>query len=100
MLRLDYAHKVIKHKIYYAGFGEIQNAIDDGMCMRESKDELSFLYVKDNVKPEIYFLVLKTTAAGKELWLTTFYRIRKKQYAKKLRPYDILRPHAEREFMG
>jgi hypothetical protein len=100
MLRLDYAHKLIRHDIYYEGFGEIQNTIDNGMCMREGPNELAFLYVKDNISPEIYFLVIKTPYAKNELWLKTFYRIRKAQYAKKLRPYSILRAHAENEFMG
>ena len=100
MLRLDYAHKIIKHKIYYEGFGEIQNTIDNGLCMREAVNELSFLYVKDPVTREIYYLVIKTNESRRELWLKTFYRIRKPQYAKKLRPNRILREHAERDFMG
>jgi len=99
-LRLDYAHKIIRHKIYYDGFGEIQNTIDSGLCMLESQYELSFLYVKDNIAPEIYYLVLKTTARRHELWLKTFYRIRKAQYSKKLKPHLIIRDHADREFMG
>jgi hypothetical protein len=46
------------------------------------------------------YLVLKTPAGRHELWLKTFFRIRKRQYAKKLRPYAVIRPHAESEFMG
>jgi len=97
-LRRDYALKLIKHNIDYNGFSEIQNTIDNGHCLREKPNHLAFLFVKDNIKPEIYFLLIKTDKTREELWLVTFHRIKKSQFTKRLVPSNIIRPHVE-EFM-
>jgi hypothetical protein len=99
-LRLDYAKKLVRHRIRYEGFSEIQNTIDNGMCMIADEYRLKFLYVKDQVRPEIYFLLIKTDSTRSELWLVTFHRVKKKQFTSRLDPSSIIRPHAEREFMG
>lgn len=99
-LRLDYALKLIRHDINYDRFGAIQNTIDNGICMVEDQYRLRFLYVRDNVRPEIYFLLLKTDKARGELWLVTFHRIQKKQFTDRLNPSKIIREHAEKDFMG
>lgn len=100
-LKHDYAVKLItKHQINFAGFDEIQNAIDHGYCLRDSPNHLSFLFVKDKFRPEVYFLILKTDATRNELWLVTFHRIKQKQFERRLKGAEILREHAEDEFMG
>jgi len=100
-LKLDYAQKLVhKHKINFAGFEEIQNAIDKGFCLRDNPNHLSFLYVKEPVRPEIYFLLLKTNALKNELWLVTFHRLKKKQFERKLRESELIREHADDSFMG
>lgn len=99
-LRLDYARKLIRHGIKYEGFAYIQDTIDNGMCLLEDNYRLKFFYVRDNIRPEIYFLLLKTDRARRELWLVTFHRIRTKQFTNRLTPSQIIREHVEREFMG
>ena len=81
-------------------FRRFQNTIDNGMCMIADEYRLKFLYVKDQVRPEIYFLLIKTDTTRSELWLVTFHRVKKKQFTSRLDPGSIIRPHAEREFMG
>src|SRR5271168_641699 len=66
-LRLEYARKLLKHGVRYEGFFHIQDTIDSGMCMIEDDHHLRFLYVKDNIHPEIYFLLLKTDKSRREL---------------------------------
>ncbi len=68
--------------------------------MLQPPNELAFLYVKDKIKPIVYNLILKTDVAGTEVWLKTFYRIKRKQYPKKLNPDQIIQDHFEEEFMG
>lgn len=97
---MDYAKKLIPRTANYAVFSEIQSAIDHGICMLESHNELSFTYVKDHVAPEIYFLLIKTTGKRDELLLKTFYRITRVQFGKKLKADRILRAHVETDFMG
>jgi hypothetical protein len=99
-LRLDYARKLIRHGVMYEGFSYIQDTIDNGMCLIEDEYRLKFLYVRDNIQPEIYFLLLKTDRSRNELWLVTFHRIRQKQFTGRLDPESIIREHSEREFMG
>lgn len=100
-LRLDYARKLLlKHQIKYEAFSHVQTAIDCGICIIEDKYHLRFLYVRDNIKPEIYLLVLKTDRSRRELWLVTFHKLRKKQFTERLEPSQIIRPHQEAEFMG
>ena len=100
-LRLDYAKKLLtKHKVRYQGFEYIQEAIDNGMCIQENETHLRFLYAKDNVKPEIYLLVVKTDARRKELWLVTFHKIGKRQFSAKTAPKAVIRLHMERDFSG
>ena len=97
---LDYARKLRRHDIKYEGFSYIQETIDNGMCLIESDYQLKFLYVRDRVLPEIYFLLLKTDRHRRELWLVTFHKIRVKQYMNRLNPKNIIREHAEPDFMG
>lgn len=78
----------------YSGFHEIQNTIDNGLCMAEGPHHLAFLYVKDRFKPEIYFLLVKTNKRRNELWLVTFHRLQLEQYTKRLKPTRIVRRHA------
>ena len=70
------------------------------MCLLEDDHHLRFLYVRDNVRPEIYFLLLKTDKSRRELWLVTFHKLRKKQFTDRLDPERIIRAHMEYEFMG
>lgn len=98
-MRIDYARKVVvKHSIVYFEFNEIQNTIDNGHCLSVDEYHLEFLYVKDKIKPVIYFLSLKTDATRNELWLVTFHRITKKQFTKRLKPSQIVRIHSDEEF--
>jgi hypothetical protein len=99
-LRLDYARKLISHGIKYEAFLYVQETIDNGMCMLEDAYHLRFLYVRDAIRPEIYFLLLKTDRSRRELWLVTFHRLRKKQFSNRIDPGKIIRPHAEQKFMG
>jgi hypothetical protein len=100
-LRLDYARKLLhKHKVRYEIFEFIQETIDKGMCIKEGAHHLRFLYVRDNVRPEIYFLLIKTDATFRELWLVTFHKLRRKQFSDRTDPNAIIRPHAEPDFMG
>lgn len=100
-LRRDYARKVfLKHQMTYQGFEYIQETIDRGMCILEGSNHLRFLYVKDNVRPEIYFLLLKTDATRRELWLVTFHKLRKRQFSDRTDPKTIIRYHLESEFTG
>jgi hypothetical protein len=71
-LRLDYARKIMGHRIKYEGFVQIQDTIDNGICMIEDEYRLTFLYVKDNVRPEIHFLLLKTLESAE--FSATFWR--------------------------
>lgn len=95
-----YGWKLLRHGIDYNLFGEIQNTIDNGMCMLEAPYKLSFLYVQDKTKPVIYSLIIKTDRARRELWLVTFHRIKREQFHKRLKPRQIIREHVEDEFMG
>ena len=97
-LRRDYALKLVKHKIDYHTFGEIQNTIDSGYCLRVDESRMAFLYVKDPLKPEVYFLLLKTDRTRSELWLVTFHRIRKAQFDRRLKAGMLIREHLD-EFM-
>jgi hypothetical protein len=99
-LEINYARKLLRHGLTYEDFDQIQDTIDNGLCVREDANRLSFLYIKDNVRPEIYFLHLKTAAMGSELWLVTFHRIRQKQFDRRLNRGPTIREHIEREFMG
>jgi hypothetical protein len=99
-LRLDYAKKLLRHGMMYDGFGFIQNTIDNGHCLIKDRNHLRFLYVRDNVRPEIYFLVLKTDRSKQEIWLVTFHKLRKKQFTNRLDPSRIIRAHIDSEFMG
>jgi hypothetical protein len=99
-LEITYARKLLRHGLTYEGFDQIQDTIDNGLCIREGGSRLSFLYIKDDVKPELYFLHLKTARMRTELWLVTFHRIRQKQFNKRLTFGPTVREHIEREFMG
>lgn len=99
-LRRDYALKLLSHGVKFEGFSYIQDTIDHGMCLLEDDHHLRFLYVRDNVRPEIYFLLLKTDKSRRELWLVTFHKLRKKQFTDRLDPERIIRAHMEYEFMG
>ena len=94
-----YGWKLLRHGINYNLFGEIQKTIDNGICMFEPTYRLSFLYVPDPIKPVIYFLMIKTDRTRRELWLVTFHRIKREQYPKRLKPRQIIRPHAEDELL-
>ncbi len=90
----EYAKKFVKNRrTKFEGFSEIQNTIDRGICMQLDRHHLGFLWVKDRVKPEVYFLLIKTNGKRDELWIVTFYRLKKKQYTKKLDPYAVIRQH-------
>jgi hypothetical protein len=99
-LEINYAKKLLRHGLTYEGFDQIQDTIDNGLCIREGSNRLSFLYIKDDVKPELYFLHLKTARMGSELWLVTFHRIRQRQFNKRLAFGPTIREHIEKEFMG
>ena len=99
-LRLDYARKLLLHGMKYEGFDYIQETIDNGMCLIDDEYRLRFLYVKDSIKPEIYFLLLKTDRTRKEVWLVTFHKLRKKQFEDRIERDKIIREHVERDFMG
>jgi hypothetical protein len=99
-LRIDYAHKLLKRKLTYEGFELIQQTIDEGLCIMESYNRLSFLFIRDESSHEIWFLHLKSAQRGDELWLVTFHRISKNQLTRRLNAGVVLRAHFEREFMG
>ena len=99
-LRLDCARKLLRHNIKYEGFEYIQETIDSGICLVEDEYRIKFLYMKDPVRPEIYFLLLKAEKFRRELWLVTFHRIHAKQFSARLNRAQIVRPHAEPDFMG
>jgi hypothetical protein len=99
-LEINYAKKLLRHGLTYEGFDQIQDTIDNGLCIREGSNRLNFLYIKDDVKPELYFLHLKTARIGSELWLVTFHRIRQRQFNKRLAFGPTIREHIEKEFMG
>jgi hypothetical protein len=99
MLRRDYAQKLLAKKTGYSGFEEIQNTVDKGFCLREGRYHLAFIYIKDRVRPEIYFLLVKTDKRRQELWLVTFHRIKRKQFNQHFKAKFVLREHEE-EFMG
>jgi hypothetical protein len=99
-LELSYARKLLRHGLTYEGFDQIQDTIDNGLCLREGNSRLSFLYIRDEVRPELYFLHLKTARMGSDLWLVTFHKIRQKQFNKRLTVGPIVREYLEREFMG
>jgi hypothetical protein len=99
ILRRDYAIKVLNHLKIYEIFGEIQNTIDRGFCVQMDPVRLGFLYVRDAVRPEIYFLLIKTARQGEELWLVTFHRIQPAQFDVRLRGGRLLREH-DGEFSG
>ena len=63
--------------------------------MIEGPFHLSFLYVKDRVKPRIYFLLVKTNQRRDELLLVTFHRIHVEQFTRRLKPRYIIRHHAD-----
>jgi hypothetical protein len=100
MMRRNYALKLMKRKTNFQEFGEVQNTIDNGHCILDGPRHLAFLYVKDKIKPIIYFLLLKTDSRREELWLVTFHKIKKKQFTGRIHPDRILRYHMEDEFMG
>src|SRR4051794_28230793 len=66
-----YGWKLLRHGINYHLFSEIQNTIDNGICMFEPPYGLSFLYVSGKIKPVIYSLILKTDMKRRGLWLVT-----------------------------
>lgn len=100
MIRRDYAYKLIRRKINYYEFDEIQNTIDNGHCFLDDSHHLAFLYVKDKVTPIIYFLLLKTDGKREELWLVTFHKIKTKQFTERLHVDRLIKYHTEEEFMG
>lgn len=81
-------------------FDHIQDAIDNGMCFVEEPFRVKFLYVRDDVRPEIYFLLIKANRARTELWLVTFHRITKKQFDSRLAAPGQIQVHTEKDFMG
>lgn len=95
-LRRDYAHKLInEHEVNFYDFKHIQETIDRGHCQVVEAMRLQFLYVRDQSREEIYNLVIKVDATRQELWLVTFYRMRKKQFFAKLRPRALIRIHLD-----
>lgn len=99
-VELEYARKLVRHRIRCEEFAHIQETIDNGMCFLDVPRHLKFLYVRDNVRPVIYFLLLKAVLSRNELWLVTFHRIQRKQFTDRIDPPRLVREHAEREFMG
>lgn len=99
-LRLDYAQKLNRrHQMTYEGFSEIQNTIDRGYCLQSDQKHLQFIWMKEQFKPEIYFLLLKSTSDCRELWLVTFHRLKRPQLNARLRSGQIVRDH-DGDFAG
>lgn len=64
-------------------------AIEKGVLMRESKQP-NFVAAMYEVDRKTYFVSMKTTAKGNEVWVSSMYRLRPRQIAKKKRTHTLL----------
>ncbi len=64
-------------------------AIEKGALMREMRRP-TFVCAMYEVDKKMYFVSMKTTAKGNEVWVSSMYRLRSRQIAQKRRTHTIL----------
>jgi hypothetical protein len=81
-----------KHKLRYEHWGLIQLAIDYGYVILERRD-LVFVYIDDTVFHDIFVLVVRRSADGEEISLSSLHRCEQAKLRKLLKTGELLREH-------
>lgn len=89
----DYAQKSAhKHRLEPEHFVMIQAAIQRGAAYLENENVI-FFYEDSEYYRTNFYVVVKSTANRKELWIKTFHRKRTKDLIRSLRGTKLIRNH-------